>query len=155
MPRLKEIMNLVEEVEKAKQEGKIELNRKESGIIYALIGDGRYVSKENILEMLGESVDKYTIAALTVAINRANTELKKIGLIIANKYGIGYKLTRKKDLINRKKQKITAEQRDRYREKNRLNMAKKREQIRERMANPSKEDIKKMKEMIDRMRKGE
>lgn len=150
MPRVRENVSIIEEIERARENGKIKLNRKEGGVVYTLIGDGKYVSAEEIIEMLGESYDKYSKAALVTTIARANAELKKIRIKIESRNKIGYRLIKMKPETERKK--LTPEQIAKYRESNRRKQARVRERARERMANPSKEYLEQMKKLIDRTR---
>lgn len=150
MPRIRENISIIEEIERARESGKIKLNRKEGGVVYALVGDGRYVGAEEIIEMLGENYDKYSKAALITTISRANTELKKIRIEIVCRYKMGYLLRRKKTEIERKK--LTPEQIVKYRERKRREQAKWREKAKMKMENPSKEYLDQMKKLIDRTR---
>ena len=88
MARLRDNISLVEQIERARESGKIKLNKKELGVIYALKNEGQVVSIEEILTLFGESIDKYTKNALAATISRANVELKKISIEIVCRYKI-------------------------------------------------------------------
>lgn len=150
MARLRDNVSLVEQIERARESGKIKLNKKELGVIYALKNEGQVVSIEEILTLFGESIDKYTKNALTATISRANVELRKISIEIVCRYKMGYLLRRKKTEEERKK--LTKEQIARHRESNRIKRAKEREKARMEMANPSEEYLEQMKRLIDRTR---
>lgn len=150
MPRVRENVSLIEQIERARESGKIKLNRKEGGVVYALVGDGRYVEAKEIIEMLGENYDKYSKAALIATISRANAELKKIRIEIVCRRKIGYSLRRKKTEAERRN--LTEEQITKQREKDKRNKAKEREKAKEIMENPSEEYLEQMKKLIDRMR---
>lgn len=150
MPRVRENVSIIEEIERARNEGKIKLNRKEGGVVYALVGDGRYVGAKEIIEMLGENYDKYSKQALSATISRANTELKKIRIEIVSRYKIGYLLRRKK--TEEEKRKKTKEQIAKHREYNKKKRAEEREKARMEMENPSEEYLEQMKKLIDKTR---
>ena len=150
MARLRDNISLVEQIERARESGKIKLNKKELGVIYALKNEGQVVSIEEILTLFGESIDKYTKNALAATISRANVELKKISIEIVCRYKMGYLLRRKKTEEERKK--LTKEQIAKHRESNRIKRAKEREKARMEMANPSEEYLEQMKKLIDRTR---
>ena len=150
MARLRDNISLVEQIERARENGKIKLNKKELGVIYALKNEGQVVSIEEILTLFGESIDKYTKNALTATISRANVELRKISIEIVCRYKMGYLLRRKKTEEERKK--LTPEQIAKHRESNRIKRAKEREKARMEMANPSEEYLERMKKLIDRTR---
>ena len=150
MARLRDNISLVEQIERARESGKIKLNKKELGVIYALKNEGKVVSIEEILTLFGESIDKYTKNALAATISRANVELKKIRIEIVSRYKMGYLLRQKKTEEERKK--LTKEQIARHRESNRIKRAKEREKARMEMANPSEEYLEQMKKLIDRTR---
>lgn len=150
MPRVRDNVSLVEQIEQARESGKIKLNKKELGVIYALRNEGKVVSIEEILTLFGESIDKYTKNALSATISRANAELKKIRIEIVCRYKMGYLLRRKK--TEEEKRKKTKEQIAKHREYNRIKNAEERKKAREIMENPSEEYLEQMKKLIDRTR---
>ncbi len=154
MPRVRENISLIEQIERARESGKIKLTRKEGGVVYALVGDGRYVGAKEIIEMLGESYDEYSKAALKTTISRANVELKKIRIEIVSRYKMGYLLRRRKTEVERRN--LTEEQIVKYREGKRREQAKwkekERKKAREIMESPSKEYLEQMKKLIDKAR---
>lgn len=150
MPRVRENVSLIEQIERARESGKIKLSKKELGVIYALRNEGQVVSIEEILTLFGESIDKYTKNSLAATVSRANVELKKIRIEIVSRYKMGYLLRRRKTEAERRN--LTEEQIAKHREYNKKKRAEEREKSRMEMENPSKEYLDQMKKLIDRTR---